>query len=328
MPWESDSIASVAPSRSPCTKRNAGVLEAKMKLRLQQDQDAVAIGAITSPQHQRPSKKKARHNQKLPRIEQISIEDSKDRPHSFENQRVAAMDAADLPSPTRSLIQKHVLHVKETHQQDLARLPPIAGAYKKRNAAHSLFPQAYQRGELPIMVESKTGGKTIRWTQDIKTLDYSKYFPLFLEGIKEPAYPYHFLAREGAFQLLRFGRDYPERVLDCLSRIITALRSILETRDSKHLRDALFVLQELAQIPGIGPALVPFYRQLLPVISMFKGKRRNLGDTMDFKQNSLKDVSEMVRETLELLERTGGPDAFVNIKYMVPTYEGVRQGGG
>ena len=27
------------------------------------------------------------------------------------------------------------------------------------------------------------------------------------------------------------------------------------------------------------------------------------------------------QETLELLEKRGGPDAFINIKYMIPTFE-------
>ena len=29
----------------------------------------------------------------------------------------------------------------------------------------------------------------------------------------------------------------------------------------------------------------------------------------------------MIQETLELMEKHGGEDAYINIKYMVPTYE-------
>ncbi len=188
-----------------------------------------------------------------------------------------------------------------------------------------MFPRAYQRGELPIMIESKAGGKTIRWTQDIKHLDFSKYFPLFIEGMRERTHPFAFLAREGSFQLLQFGAEHPEKIVDCLQRVVPALRSCLEMRESKYIRDTLRILQTLACIEGIGVRLVPYYRQLLPILNMFKSKRRNLGDTMDFSQNKVRDLSEMILETLEVLERTGGPDAFVNIKYMVPTYEGLKR---
>jgi hypothetical protein len=71
----------------------------------------------------------------------------------------------------------------------------------------------------------------------------------------------------------------------------------------------------------VGPLLVPYYRQLLPILNLFKNKRRNLGDEMDFRQQRAQDLGEVIIETLELLERTGGEDAYINIKYMVPTYE-------
>ena len=33
------------------------------------------------------------------------------------------------------------------------------------------------------------------------------------------------------------------------------------------------------------------------------------------------NVGDLIHETLEVLERYGGEDAFINIKYMIPTYE-------
>jgi hypothetical protein len=41
---------------------------------------------------------------------------------------------------------------------------------------------------------------------------------------------------------------------------------------------------------------------------------------MDYHQR-FGNLGEMVHETLRKLEATGGPDAFVNIKYLVPTWE-------
>ena len=102
-----------------------------------------------------------------------------------------------------------------------------------------------------------------------------------------------------------------------------------------------------------------YYRQILPVMALFKNKNINVGDSIgksviveilqqqkggaslfpsgvflylkrvtlyeqnypDYGQNKQVRLGELIGETLELLERTGGPDAFYNIKYMVPTYE-------
>lgn len=35
-------------------------------------------------------------------------------------------------------------------------------------------------------------------------------------------------------------------------------------------------------------------------------------------------MSTAIMETLEVLEKNGGSNAFINIKYMVPTYESCR----
>ena len=47
----------------------------------------------------------------------------------------------------------------------------------------------------------------------------------------------------------------------------------------------------------------------------------NMGDGIDYTELNNKNVGNLVQETLEVLERYGGEDAFINIKYMVPTYE-------
>ena len=44
---------------------------------------------------------------------------------------------------------------------------------------------------------------------------------------------------------------------------------------------------------------------------------------MDFSQfkHDGRTLGETIEDTLTLLEQTGGTDAFINIKYIVPTYE-------
>lgn len=47
----------------------------------------------------------------------------------------------------------------------------------------------------------------------------------------------------------------------------------------------------------------------------------NCGDNIDYSQKTNMNLGDLIDETLQVLERHGGEDAFINIKYMVPTYE-------
>ena len=70
-----------------------------------------------------------------------------------------------------------------------------------------------------------------------------------------------------------------------------------------------------------GRALIAYYRQLLPICSLFWGATQSLGDKIDYAQQSHANLGELIAETLALLERRGGVNALINIKYMVPTYQ-------
>lgn len=47
----------------------------------------------------------------------------------------------------------------------------------------------------------------------------------------------------------------------------------------------------------------------------------NRGDAIDYGQRKRNNLGDLIEETLELFEINGGEDAFINIKYMIPTYE-------
>lgn len=84
----------------------------------------------------------------------------------------------------------------------------------------------------------------------------------------------------------------------------------------------LKVMQHLVKSADmIGEALVPYYRQILPVLNMFKEKNVNCGDGIDYSQMRGENLADIINETLETLEQYGGEDAFINIKYLIPTYE-------
>jgi hypothetical protein len=47
----------------------------------------------------------------------------------------------------------------------------------------------------------------------------------------------------------------------------------------------------------------------------------NLGDKIQYSQRKSLCMGDLIQQTLELFETHGGEDAFINIKYMIPTYE-------
>jgi hypothetical protein len=69
----------------------------------------------------------------------------------------------------------------------------------------------------------------------------------------------------------------------------------------------LKVLQKLAmKSPKIGENLVPYYRQLLPILNLFKTTNKNLGDYIEYGQRKDLNVGDTITETLQILEKTGG----------------------
>merc|ERR1711964_134177 len=77
--------------------------------------------------------------------------------------------------------------------------------------------------------------------------------------------------------------------------------------DPQTITTVLKVLQVLV-VSGdmIGEALVPYYRQLLPVLNMFKGNNNNLGDQFDYGQRKRLCMGDLIEETLQALEINGG----------------------
>nr|XP_016927804.1 parkin coregulated gene protein homolog [Drosophila suzukii] len=183
----------------------------------------------------------------------------------------------------------------------------------------TLFRMYFDRGDLPIKMEYLCGGDKIGWTVDIEKLDYSLYLPLFFDGLAETKHPYKTYARQGVTDLLLAGG---EKIHPVIPQLILPLKNALSTRNLEVMCTTLKIIQQLVMSSDlVGPALVPFYRQLLPMFNAFKVKNLNCGDEIDYAQKNNLNLGDLIDETLQVLELHGGEDAFINIKYMVPTYE-------
>ncbi|RHY03852.1 hypothetical protein DYB25_011447 [Aphanomyces astaci] len=184
--------------------------------------------------------------------------------------------------------------------------PKTTGAFKVRPIEKTKFRYFYDRADLPLRVNFSGAVRKVQWQVDITQIDYSHYLPLFFEGLRELDEPYRFLALNGTMDMLEKGGDRP---LTCIPHLVIPIKQNLMTRHPTIMCIQMKVLQKLVlTCPYAGEALVPYYRQILTIFNLFATKRdENIGD--------------LIIETLYILERHGGEDAFVNIKYMVPTYE-------
>ena len=248
-------------------------------------------------------------------------------PSSIVNPRLKA--GGDVESlRMRQLLRKTVKSV-EFEEAVRDRRPakgPVAGVFRKQQVEATMFPVRYRRGELPCSIEHRGSGNNLSWICPLLQLDYEHYLPIFLDGIRCTESPYQFVARQGFDELIEEAKGFPDCVLPCLPDLIKPIRLALNTKDPDVVHAALRALQKIVLSNyGVGEALVPFYRQLLSVMNLFYTKRQNIGDDIFYGQRKGTDLGTAVLETLELLEKTGGPNAFVNIKYMVPAYESCVQ---
>uniref|UniRef100_A0A7S4B761 Uncharacterized protein n=1 Tax=Chrysotila carterae TaxID=13221 RepID=A0A7S4B761_CHRCT len=212
------------------------------------------------------------------------------------------------------------LAVGKTTTEAVKPAPPICGAYKQRaNPPNTEFRRFYERGDLPIQIEHRGVHNRIGWKVDIEKLDYHHYLPIFFDGLREKEEPYRFLSVQGVFDMLEHGGS---KILPVIPQLIIPIKTALNTRDPDVICTVLKVLQQMV-VSGemIGEALVPYYRQILPIFNIFKNSNKNLGDKIDYGQQKRKTLGDLIVETLEMFETHGGEDAFINIKYMIPTYE-------
>ncbi|KAJ1435229.1 putative flagellar/basal body protein [Ochromonadaceae sp. CCMP2298] len=186
----------------------------------------------------------------------------------------------------------------------------------------------YERGDLPIQIDHGGVANRLAWKVEIQKLDFHHYLPIFFDGLREQELPYAFVSEQGVMDMLEAGAH---KVLPVIPQLIIPIKTALNTRERDVIVKVLKILQALVNcdvaVSGgaglIGQALVPYYRQILPVLNIFINKNDNLGDAFDYGQRKRINLGELIIQTLEQLEVHGGEDAFINIKYLVPTYQSV-----
>ena len=195
---------------------------------------------------------------------------------------------------------------------------------ERPNPPNTDFRRFYERGDLPVQIEHGGVQNRIAWKVAIEKLDFHHYLPIFFDGLREIEMPYAFLAEQGVYDMMQVGSS---KIVAVIPQLIIPIKTALNTRNRSVIAKVLKVLQALVKCDNdqnlVGQALVPYYRQILPVLNIFIRKNDNLGDGIDYGQQKRGNLGELIMETLEAFEIHGGQDAFINIKYFVPVYESV-----
>lgn len=246
-------------------------------------------------------------------------------PHNFVRSR-EGNGGTMIPKP------KPVLTAAEIAQQNVKSKKPKLLTHPafcpRPNPPNTELRRFYERGDLPIQIDHGGVANRLAWKVEIQKLDFHHYLPIFFDGLREQELPYAFVAEQGVMDMLEAGAH---KVLPVIPQLIIPIKTALNTREKDVIVKVLKILQALVNcdvaVSGgaglIGQALVPYYRQILPVLNVFINKNDNLGDKFDYGQRKRINLGELIIQTLEQLEVHGGEDAFINIKYLVPTYQSV-----
>ena len=85
------------------------------------------------------------------------------------------------------------------------------------------------------------------------------------------------------------------KVLPVIPQLIIPIKTALNTRDPEIIAVTLKILQKLVSCSDtVGEALVPYYRQILPIMNLFKTKNANIGDRIDYSQRKMFNIGDLI----------------------------------
>ena len=145
---------------------------------------------------------------------------------------------------------------------------------------------------MPVVVDSEGATRKIQWKVELEMLDYHHYLPIFFEGLREPSEPAKFLADRGCDELIVGGKD---KILPVLPQLIIPIKNALQTKSKQIVVKTLRKIQLLVKSSdATAEALVPYYRQILPVMNLLRHRNKNLGDGIDYSQKSNDNVGDLI----------------------------------
>ncbi|XP_078796603.1 parkin coregulated gene protein isoform X1 [Oryzias latipes] len=174
----------------------------------------------------------------------------------------------------RTELKAEAFTVRASMENAVVEPPAKTDVFQEQAYRPTAFRKHYDRRDLPIALDYGGRPNSIKWQVDIERIDYHHYLPLFFEGLRETAYPYETLACQGAYDMLDHGG---QKILPVIPLLVQPIREALNTRNHRVVCTMLKVLQRLVMsADGAGEALVPYYRNILPMFNILKDKRRSV----------------------------------------------------
>jgi hypothetical protein len=219
-----------------------------------------------------------------------------------------------------------VLTKRNMLDNKMKKKPAPQSLMERPNPPNTDLRRFYERGDLPVQLDHRGVTNALMWKVDIDQLDYHHYLPIFMTGLREIEQPYGFIALQGCKDMInQSGGDSTNKVLPVIPQLIIPIKEALNTRNKLIVLRVLEILRLLCTCGDnslIGQALVPYYRQIMPVLNIMMSNHGNWsGDGIDYGQQNGENIKEKILATLELMESKGGDDAFINIKYLIPTFQ-------
>lgn len=214
----------------------------------------------------------------------------------------------------------------------IGKPPPTEYATPRNNPPNTTLRRAFELGDLPCHINQNSGSKrTLTWDVPAEAIDFQLHLPVFFDGLREEEQPLPFLATQGITDMLAMA---PGKVAEVVPSIVLSVRRALNTRRPDVMRRTIVALTQLAladtgaragpEGPKIAPAMLPYFRQLLPVLNIFAQRFMSKKMGIDDEKRGERKVEDLIQELLRALEEHAGPDAYLNIRYMVPTYTSAK----
>lgn len=188
--------------------------------------------------------------------------------------------------------------------------------------------QFYDRGDLPVSVNrpsSHPSGGSVVWEVEPQLLDYDTYLPMFFGGLVELEEPYALFARRGVADMLEHGED--NYVATIVPRLVSQIRSGLSEESHQICTAVILSLHQLIKVGKLTrKALLPFLKNLLPCMRRLLSRQNWSGyedGCLDADNRAAPNMACLVEDTLQILHKFGGNEAYKLIKAMCPTYSGV-----
>ena len=206
--------------------------------------------------------------------------------------------------------------------------PPTAYASPRNNPPNTMLRRALELHDLPCHINHNSGSKrTLAWDVPAEELDYQQHLPVFFDGLREQEAPLPFIATTAIADLLAMA---PHKVAPVVPSIVLAVRQALNTRHADVMRRTIVALTQLAladtgakagpEGAKIAKAMLPYFRQILPILNIFAQRYMSTKMGIDDEKRGERKVEDLIQELLNALELHAGPDAYLNIRYMVPSY--------